>query len=45
MVVKETGLTRPEIYRAVGWLARENKVEFTRDGGKQVLRLNGEETH
>ena len=45
LITKETGLTRPEVQRAVGWLARENKVSVIEDGKKQVLQLNGNETH
>jgi CheY-like chemotaxis protein len=42
-VSKATGLTPPEIHRAVGWLARENKITIARDGKHHVLSLSGAE--
>jgi hypothetical protein len=40
-VTKETGLTWSEINRAVGWLARENKISIVEEGKTQALQLNG----
>jgi DNA-binding response OmpR family regulator len=40
-VSRETGLTPREIHRAVGWLARENKISIVEDGKRNVLQLNG----
>jgi len=39
-VPKATGLTPREVHRAVGWLAREDKVTFTEDGKRNVVQLN-----
>ena len=36
MLCESTGLSAPEIYSAVGWLARENKIEIEKG-------TNGEE--
>ncbi|MBO5024557.1 MAG: winged helix-turn-helix domain-containing protein [Bacteroidaceae bacterium] len=37
-----SGLTEPDFYAAVGWLARENKIELETDAdtGKRQLYLN-----
>lgn len=41
-LAKETGLSTNELNRALGWLAREDKVSLARDGRKEVLSLTEE---
>ncbi|MDO4755682.1 MAG: winged helix-turn-helix domain-containing protein [Parabacteroides sp.] len=36
-LVEKSGLTMPEVYLAIGWLARENQVEF--DSSHSELRI------
>ena len=31
------------VYQSLGWLARENKVEYKSDGGKTMVSLTGAE--
>jgi hypothetical protein len=33
----------PIVYQALGWLARENKVEYRTGGGKTMVSLTGSE--
>ena len=39
-ILKETGEI---VYRALGWLPREGKIDFHRKGGKTFVSLNQEE--
>ncbi len=36
---KETGLPEKDIYAAIGWLARENKIEFEESGDNESFYL------
>ncbi len=38
-IVKTTGLKREEIYGALGWLGRENKISVERRGRALVFSL------
>lgn len=38
-ITKETGLNKNEVQRAVGWLAKENKLTFTMDKRTELLSL------
>jgi L-aspartate oxidase len=38
-IKKETGLSEKEIYAAIGWLARENKIEFEENEGNEYYYL------
>ncbi len=38
-IAKETGLSEKEVQRAIGWLAREGKLEFHLEGRREILRL------
>lgn len=37
---KESGLSDRNFWAALGWLARENKIEFDADTGKEKVYLN-----
>lgn len=37
---KETKLTEKDLYAALGWLAREGKVQFTEEGKDLFVSLN-----
>lgn len=36
---EETGLDLPELFSAIGWLARENKVSFNKQNGVTCVSL------
>lgn len=36
-LMKETGLTAIDLSSAIGWLAREDKVEFSRDNEEDYI--------
>ena len=36
---EETGMDMPEIFAALGWLARENKISFTKENGVTTVGL------
>ena len=38
-VTKETGLSRNDVQRAIGWLAKEDKLNFEMDGRTELLSL------
>ena len=38
-VAKEAGLNKNEIQRAIGWLAKEDKLDFTMEGRTELLSL------
>lgn len=38
-LVRQVGARTEMVQRAVGWLAREDKIDFVTDGGKEALRL------
>jgi len=38
-VAKEVGLNKNEIQRAIGWLAKEDKLVFTMEGRTELLSL------
>lgn len=38
-VAKETGLGKTEVQRAIGWLAKEGKLEFEVSGRTETLSL------
>ncbi len=38
-VTKETGATRNDIQRAIGWLAKEDKLTFKMEGRTELLSL------
>jgi predicted HTH transcriptional regulator len=38
-VTNETGLNRNEVQRAIGWLAKENKLNFEMEGRTELLSL------
>jgi len=38
-ITKETALSRNEVQRAIGWLAREGKLNFTMEGRTELLSL------
>lgn len=39
-VIRETKLTRREIDTAMGWLAREGKLNFERDNRNRVVKIS-----
>lgn len=39
-VIRDTKLTRREIDTAMGWLARENKLNFERDSRSRVVKIS-----
>lgn len=38
-VAKETGINKNDIHRAIGWLAREEKINIEKKGRSEVLTL------
>ncbi len=38
-ITKETGLSRNEVQRAIGWLAKEDKLNFEINGRTETLSL------
>lgn len=38
-VTNETGLSRNEVQRAIGWLAKEDKLDFEMEGRTELLSL------
>jgi hypothetical protein len=38
-VTNETGLARNEVQRAIGWLAKEDKLNFEMEGRTELLSL------
>ncbi len=38
-IIKETGLNRNEVQRAIGWLAKEDKLDFETQGRTELLSL------
>jgi hypothetical protein len=38
-VISETGLSRTEAQRAIGWLAKEDNLIFTMEGRTELLSL------
>ncbi len=38
-VTKETGLSRNEVQRAIGWLAKEDKLSIETEGRTELLSL------
>ncbi|MEE9398370.1 MAG: winged helix-turn-helix domain-containing protein [Methylococcales bacterium] len=36
---EDTGLGRNELHRAIGWLAREEKIKFEKEGRAEYLTL------
>ncbi len=38
-VTKETGVSRNDIQRAIGWLAKEGKLDFVMEGRTELLSL------
>lgn len=42
-LVKGTGLKQREVDRAIGWLARENKITIQKNANKELLSLVREE--
>ena len=38
-VTKETGVSRNDIQRAIGWLAKEGKLKFVMEGRTELLSL------
>lgn len=38
-VTKETGLSKNEVQRAIGWLAKEDKLNFEMEGRTELLSL------
>jgi len=38
-IIKETGLNRNEVQRAIGWLAKEDKLNFETQGRTELLSL------
>jgi hypothetical protein len=38
-VAKETGLGKTDIQRAIGWLAREEKISITQKGRTETISL------
>lgn len=38
-VTKETGLSRNDVQRAIGWLAKEGNLNFEMDGRTELLSL------
>jgi hypothetical protein len=44
-LVKTTSLSREEVFGALGWLGRENKIVVERKGRAMVFSLRAEEAH
>lgn len=44
-LVKSTSLSREEIYGALGWLGRENKIIVEQKGRAMIFSLRDEEAH
>ncbi len=38
-ITKETGLNRNDVQRAIGWLAKEDKLNFETQGRTELLSL------
>ncbi len=38
-ITKETGLNRNDVQRAIGWLAKEDKLSFETQGRTELLSL------
>ncbi len=38
-ITKETGLNRNDVQRAIGWLAKESKLNFETQGRSELLSL------
>jgi DNA-binding IclR family transcriptional regulator len=38
-VTKETGLNKNEVQRAIGWLAKEDKIDIVTEGRTELLSL------
>ncbi len=38
-ITKETGLSRNDVQRAIGWLAKENNLNFEMEGRTELLSL------
>ena len=38
-LLTETGLDMPDVFAAIGWLAREDKISFNRENGVTSVRL------
>ncbi len=38
-ITKETGLNRNDVQRAIGWLAKEDKLNFETQGRSELLSL------
>lgn len=38
-VTKETGLNRNDVQRAIGWLTKEDKLDFVMEGRTELLSL------
>ncbi|KAF3977332.1 MAG: winged helix-turn-helix domain-containing protein [Methylococcales symbiont of Iophon sp. n. MRB-2018] len=38
-VTKETGLSKNDVQRAIGWLAKEDKLNIEMDGRTELLSL------
>jgi len=41
-IAKETALSRNEVQRAIGWLAREGKLNIEMEGRTELLSLKSE---
>ncbi len=41
-VSKETGIAKNDLQRAIGWLAKEDKLVFTMEGRTELLSLKPE---
>lgn len=40
-IANETGLGKNDIQRAIGWLAREEKISITQKGRTETISLEG----
>lgn len=38
-ITTDTGLSRNEVHRAIGWLAREEKISFEEKGRTETISL------
>jgi len=38
-VTKETGVSKNDVQRAIGWLAKEDKLNFVTEGRTELLSL------
>ncbi len=38
-IANETGLSKNEVQRALGWLAREEKIAFEQNGRTEIISL------